>query len=200
MLTERRERRFRYVANRRQPDLTVILENVHDMHNIGAVLRTCDSVGIPRIYHLTTRPDHRFTHFELGKRTSAGSKKWVDVHRYHDAATCMAAVREHCDHIYATHLGEDAVSLHELDLAQPVALVFGNEKDGITAETLALTDGNFIIPQVGFTQSLNISVACAVSLYEALRQRTAAGRYGDTSATGEAFYQKYKSIHEGTQP
>ena len=92
----------------------------------------------------------------------------------------MAAVRKKCDKIYATHLGVESCSLYELDLTQRVALVFGNEHAGVTEDCLSYCDGNFIIPQMGMVQSLNISVACAITLYEGMRQRLHAGLYDGT--------------------
>src|SRR6185436_18898253 len=87
--------------------------------------------------------------------------------------------------IYTTHLSTDAVGLHELNLTEPVALVFGNEHSGVSDEIIAMADGNFIIPQVGIIKSLNISVACAVSLYEAYRQKMNAGHYEQVKLEGE---------------
>ncbi len=176
MTPERLEKIKKTVAGR-QPDLSIILENVHDMHNIGAVLRSCDSVGICEIFVLQTEKNLQFSRLVLGKRTSAGTRKWVKVNYYQDREACFNQVRKKYHRVFSTHLSEDTTSLYELDLTQPVALLFGNEHDGITAETLAYSDGNFTVPQVGMVQSLNISVACAVSLYEAYRQRNEKGYY-----------------------
>jgi len=178
-MTDRRLEKFTRVAAHRQPDLTVVLENVHDPHNIGAVLRTCDSVGIREIFVLFTEPQLNEDRFRLGKRTSAGARKWVDVHLYRDVDACFEHIRRDYKRVLSTHLAEDAVDLYELDLTQPVALLFGNERDGLSQEALVHSDGNFIIPQMGMVESLNISVACAVTLYEAARQRRNKGYYGE---------------------
>lgn len=178
-ITQRRLEKFRRVAARRQPDLTVVLENVHDPHNIGAVLRSADSVGVGEIFVLHTQGGAIRRNLKLGKRTSAGARRWVDVHYYVDVEACFAHVRRRYDRVLATHLDEEARTLHQLDLTGPVALLFGNEHAGLSREALAHSDGNFIIPQVGMVESLNISVACAVSLYEAYRQRQAKGYYDD---------------------
>jgi tRNA (guanosine-2'-O-)-methyltransferase len=164
------------VVKQRQGDLTVILENVIDPHNIGAVIRSCDSVGIKEIFVLFTEK-MEYDEFVIGKRTSTGSRKWVDVHVYVDAKTCFEHVKAKYNRVLGTHLGETSKSLYELDLTQPTALLFGNERDGLSAEALSYTDGNFIIPQMGMAKSLNLSVACAISVFEALRQRQAAGFY-----------------------
>ncbi len=176
-MTPRRMAKFERVVRQRQPDLTVILENVHDPHNIGAVLRSCDSVGIKEIFVLFTEARLDEERFKLGKRTSAGTRKWVDVHLYRDPKACFEHVKSKYQRILSTHLDEDAVGLYELDLASSVALLFGNEHAGLSKEALSYSDGNFHIPQMGMAESLNISVACAVTLYEAYRQRKAQELY-----------------------
>ena len=176
-MTPERIKRLTDVLSKRQPGLTLLLENVHDPHNISAVMRTCDAVGIQDIYILNT---HIPKHKKWGARSSSSAAKWLSVHQFTDIKECFAELRKNFDKIYTTHLSTDAVGMHELDLTQKVALVFGNEHDGVSEETIALSDGNFIIPQVGIIQSLNISVACAVTLYEAFRQRKAAGQYDET--------------------
>ena len=173
-MTPERQAKINRVLNHRQPDLTVVMENVHDPHNISAVMRTCDAIGIQEIYVLTTVISR---HGKFGKKSSASAAGWLTIHQFEDTDACIAAIRAKYSKIYATHLGEQAVSLYDLQLTEPVALVFGNEHAGVTEECLKHCDGNFIIPQVGMVQSLNISVACAVTLYEAFRQRQMAGYY-----------------------
>jgi tRNA (guanosine-2'-O-)-methyltransferase len=173
-----REQKIHQLVQNRQFDLTVILENVDDPHNVGAVLRSCDSVGIREVFVLYTRPGLQNHKLELGKRSSAGSRKWIDVYLYRDVEACMEHVRRNYAQVYATHLAHDAKSLYELNLAQSAALLFGNEADGLSELALSHADGNFIIPQMGMAQSLNVSVACAVSLYEAFRQRNNLDWYG----------------------
>ncbi|MCB9297631.1 MAG: RNA methyltransferase [Lewinellaceae bacterium] len=185
-MTPERVERLKEVAFRRQGDLAVILENVHDPHNIGAVIRSCDSVGIPEIFVLYTEPHLTEERILIGKKSSAGARKWVDAHYYTDPEACFRHVKEKYRRVLATHLGEAARPLHRLDLTQPTAFLFGNERDGVSEAALAYADGNFVIPQVGMARSLNISVACAVTLYEALRQRQEAGMYGENNPTPEA--------------
>ena len=180
-MTPERIARITKVLDHRQPDLTVVMENVHDPHNISAVMRTCDAVGIQELYILTTRISR---HEKFGKKSSASAAGWLTIHEFDNTEACMSAIRSKYSKIYATHLGEQAHSLYELDLTEPVALVFGNEHAGVTDECLRYCDGNFIIPQVGMVKSLNISVACAVTLYEAYRQREHAGYYAGTSRLG----------------
>jgi tRNA (guanosine-2'-O-)-methyltransferase len=173
-MTPERTERLLAVMSKRQPDLAVVLENVFDPHNISAVMRTCDAVGIQDIYVLNTKiPRHK----KWGARSSSSAAKWLTVHQYDHAETCFADLRKRYSRIYTTHLSSDAVSLYELDFRESVALVFGNEHAGVSEEIRQLADGNFIIPQMGIIRSLNISVACAVSIYEAMRQKMNAGHY-----------------------
>lgn len=182
-MTPERINRITQVLNRRQPDLTVVLENVHDPHNISAVMRTCDAVGVQELYVLNTRISR---HEKFGKKSSASAAGWLTIHQFDNVDACMETLRKKYKKIFATHLGEQAYSLYELNLAEPVALVFGNEHSGVSEECLEHCDGNFIIPQVGMVKSLNISVACAVSLYEAYRQREVKGLYDGSCRLPEA--------------
>lgn len=173
-MTPERTERINEVLAKRQPGLTVVLENVNDPHNIAAVMRTCDAVGIQDIYILNTKIG---AHEAWSAKASSSAVNWLTIHQFNNLNECIAALRKKFDKIYTTHLSTDAVGLYELDLTKKVALVFGNEHDGCSDEIIALADGNFIIPQVGMIKSLNISVACAVSVYEAFRQRDAIGDY-----------------------
>ena len=173
-MTPERELRITNVLDKRQDNLVVVLENVFDPHNISAVMRTCDAVGVQDIYVLNTRiPRHK----KWGAKSSSSAANWLTIHQYTDAVQCFEALRTGVDRIFTTHLGSDSVSLYEMELTGRIALVFGNEHSGVSDEIRALSDGNFLIPQVGIIQSLNISVACAVTLYEAYRQKSLAGQY-----------------------
>jgi tRNA (guanosine-2'-O-)-methyltransferase len=169
-----------------QTDLCVVLENVTDIHNVGAVMRSCDAVGVRDLHLIHTFPELLNRKELHGFKSASNSQQWVRIHVWHNHQACFERLRQMFVHILATHLNTEARSLYELDLVQPTALVFGNEQQGISAEALSYCTGNFVIPMQGFTQSLNISVACAVSLYEAQRQRYLAGRYTDQPAATEA--------------
>lgn len=173
-MTNSRQERIHHILQFKQNDLTVVLENVHDPHNIAAVLRTCDAVGISEVFVLNNgkRIPRKF-----GNRSSSSAIKWMKVNYFTEVDHCFETVKKKYPHIYSTHLSEQAVGLYALDLTQPTALVFGNERSGLTNEVLAHCNGNFVIPQVGIISSLNISVACAVSLYEGYRQKKLAGHY-----------------------
>jgi tRNA (guanosine-2'-O-)-methyltransferase len=183
-MTPERSERLNNVLAKRQPALTVVLENVSDPHNISAVMRTCDAVGIQDIYILNTKIG---LHEKWGAKSSSSAAKWLTVHQFTDAAECFAALRKRFSKIYTTHLSTDAVGLYELNLTESVALVFGNEHAGVSDEIINMADGNFLIPQVGIIKSLNISVACAVSVYEAYRQKQIAGHYDEPQLKGEAL-------------
>jgi tRNA (guanosine-2'-O-)-methyltransferase len=183
-MTPERNERLTSVLNKRQLNLTIVLENVSDPHNISAVMRTCDAVGIQEIYILNTViPKHK----KWGAKSSSSAAKWLTIHQFTDMNECFDALRKKYNKIYTTHLSKDAVGLYDLNLTEHVALVFGNEHAGVTNELIELCDGNFIIPQVGIIKSLNISVACAVSVYEAYRQKNLAGHYNQPQLTGDAL-------------
>jgi tRNA (guanosine-2'-O-)-methyltransferase len=183
-MTPERKARIKAVLSHRQNDLTVVLENVFDPHNVSAVMRSCDAVGVQEIYVLTTRIPR---HMRWGFRSSSSAAKWLTIHQFDNAEECFSALRRRYQVILTTHLASDAVSLYEVDFTGRTALVFGNEQDGVSTEIRAMADGNFVIPQVGMIRSLNISVACAVSLYEAYRQKAAAGHYQAPKIGGDEW-------------
>jgi len=197
VITDKRLEKFSRVAAARQ-EMTVIIENVHDPHNIGAVMRTCDAVGIQELFVLYTESQLTRERLDQVQGSSTGVRKWLDVHFFDDPAACFEEVRKRYDKIWATHLAADSVDLYELELTEKVALLFGNEHDGISEEALKFVDGNYTIPQFGMVGSLNISVACAVSLYEAARQRQSKNMYTDelpSSGIKTKYYKHYISQH-----
>jgi tRNA (guanosine-2'-O-)-methyltransferase len=183
-MTIQRSQRIQSVLSKRQNDLTIVLENVFDPHNISAVMRSCDAIGIQEIFVLNTKiPLHK----KWGSRSSSSALKWLTIHQFDNTEECFSTIRKKYSKILATHLEENAISLYELDLTQKIALVFGNEHSGVSDEIHQYADGNFLIPQVGMIQSLNISVACAVSLYEAFRQKMIAGHYDQKKLSVEEY-------------
>jgi len=198
-LRPEREERIRQVVHSRQYDLTVVLENVHDPHNIGAVLRSCDSVGIHEIYVIYTEPILIERGIDVGLNSSSGAKQWVEVHYFTDLNEAFQVINSKYDKVFGTVIKEDSIDLYNLDLTSSVALFFGNERDGISVEAEKYIDQNFIIPQHGFVQSLNISVACAVALYEAQRQRSNANLYEreeNQNSNDTTLFEKYIQIHK----
>lgn len=181
-MTPERKARLEFVLSKRQNDITIVLENVFDPHNISAVMRTCDAVGVQEVYVLNTKiPRHK----KWGTKSSSSAAKWLSVHQFENAEECFAELRRKYSKILTTHLGGDAVNLYDISFTNPLALVFGNEHSGVSEEIRKLADGNFIIPQMGIIRSLNISVACAVTLYEAYRQKNQAGHYNKQKLNGE---------------
>lgn len=181
-MTPERYNRLTSVLNKRQPDLTVVLENVFDPHNVSAVMRTCDAVGIQDVFILNSRiPPHK----KWGYRSSSTAAEWLTIHQFTNVEECFSELRKRYEKIYATHLSSSAMELHQIDFTHSTALVFGNERFGVSEDIRKHCDGEFIIPQVGIIKSLNISVACAVTLYEAYRQKNIAGHYKDIRLENE---------------
>ncbi len=183
-MTPERRAKIERVINHRQSTLVVVMENVHDPHNIMAVSRSCDSVGVQNVYIIQDPKQQGFNIQRSGTKSSSSANKWLDYHVYDSTEKCLQDLKANGFKILTTHLDRHSQSIYQVDFTEKVALVFGNEKYGVSDDALHFSDGNFIIPQVGMIQSLNISVACAVSLYEAFRQRQLAGFY-DTAQLSE---------------
>jgi tRNA (guanosine-2'-O-)-methyltransferase len=183
MRTERRLQKIRRVLRQRQPDLTVVLENIHDPHNVSAILRSADAVGIAEVHLVYTTEEFP----KIGRKSSASASKWVVRRKYRGAEECYSSLRKQGFKIYASQLDFKSLCLFELNLRNKVALVFGNEHRGVSEEAAALADARFIIPMYGMIESLNVSVACAVSLYEALRQRLKHGGYSKPKLSDTAL-------------
>lgn len=171
--TERRIAKMRAVLARRQPDLTLVLANIHDPHNVSAIYRSCDAFGIKNVHLYYTS-----TAFPvLGKKSSASAKKWVDSKRHVDRQSMFSELRRCGFHVLSTTFSEKASSVWECDFLRPTAIILGNEHGGVEEELTREADGEIYIPMLGMIQSLNVSVAAAVILAEAARQRTNAGFY-----------------------
>lgn len=169
--TPRRVERFRSVISRRQRDLTVVLENIHDPHNVSAILRSCDAVGILRVELLYTV--EKFP--KLGRKSSSSANKWIERRKHTEVAACYATLRQEGFRILATEVADGAPSLYDLDLTGSVAIVVGNEHRGVSEEAAHAADGVFRVPMTGMIESLNVSVAAAVCVFEAYRQRLRKG-------------------------
>jgi tRNA (guanosine-2'-O-)-methyltransferase len=149
------------------------MENIHDPHNVSAIFRTCDAVGIPKVHLI-----YNFESFpRIGKKSSASAFKWVDREKYKTVEQCYSDLRKNGFKIFASSLSEQSKNLYELDLTEKVSIVVGNEHRGVSEEAAKLADEKFLIPQFGMVQSLNVSVATAVIVYEAMRQRIKKGMY-----------------------
>lgn len=164
--------RIREMLAARQHDLTVCMEQVHKPHNVSAIIRTADAVGVHEVHAIW--PANRM---RTVVSSAAGSNSWVQVKTHRTIAEAVSHLKQQDMQILATHLSPKAVDFREIDYTRPTCVLMGQEKTGITQEALALADREIIIPMVGMVQSLNVSVASALILYEAQRQRQNAGMY-----------------------
>ncbi|CAI1181602.1 tRNA (guanosine(18)-2'-O)-methyltransferase [Serratia marcescens] len=178
----------------RQPDLTVCLEQVHKPHNVSAIIRTADAVGVHQVHAVwpTTR-------MRTLVSSAAGSNSWVSVKTHRSIGDAVGHLKTQGMQILATNLSARAVDFREVDYTRPTCVLLGQEKTGITEEALALADQDIVIPMIGMVQSLNVSVASALILYEAQRQRQNAGLYRrDNSMLDEEEQQRL--LFEGGYP
>ncbi len=183
--TEKRTAKINRVLGARQDSLRVVIENIHDPHNVSAIFRTCDAVGVPKVslvYNVDQFP-------KIGKKSSASAFKWVEKEKYKTIDECYSQLRAGGFKIYASALNENSRSLFDLDLTEKSAVVLGNEHRGVSEEAAEAADATFMIPMFGMVQSLNVSVASAVILYEALRQRLEKGMY-NTGELNEELLEK----------
>ncbi|MFL6198684.1 MAG: tRNA (guanosine(18)-2'-O)-methyltransferase TrmH [Thermoanaerobaculia bacterium] len=172
MSTPKRFHRVRAVLDRRQPDLTVLLEDVQIPRNLAALLRTCDAVGV-----LEAHAVWRGGQLKISRPASGGTRKWVPVRRHKDLGGAVAQLKERGMRILAAHPAERAVDYREVDYTLPTAVLLGQEETGVTPRAVELADALVAIPMMGMGLSLNVSVAAALILFEARRQRAAAGLY-----------------------
>ena len=169
-LLPRRFERLKSVLNHRMADLTVLLEHVEKPHNLSAILRSCDAVGALEAHAVSF--DGRPRTFNS---TAQGSQKWVPLHDHPDTETAIRQLKAKGFRLHGTHLGVNAKDYRECDFTGPTAFVLGAEKWGLTDQARDLMDEALFIPMRGMVQSLNVSVATATLLFEALRQRQVAG-------------------------
>lgn len=171
-MTPRRFRKIRAALERRQPDLTVCMDNVHKDHNLSAVMRSADAIGILEVHAVSAGGEVKRHHMMSG-----GSRKWVGVRRHPDVHTAAEKLRASGHRLVAAHQSERSVDFRKLDYTHPTALLLGSELYGVSADGAELADEHVAIPMAGMVASLNVSVAAAVILYEIQRQREAAGLY-----------------------
>lgn len=177
-----RFRRLREVLARRQPDLTVLMDRVNKAHNLSAILRNCDAVGVLEAHAVAAEPG-----LEAHHATSAGTKKWVRVRRHESVQDAIAQLRARGFAVLAAHPSADALDYRKVDYTRPLVITLGAELEGVSAEALEEADDLVSIPMMGMVHSLNVSVASSLLLFEALRQREAAGMYDRSRLDPEAF-------------
>lgn len=171
-MTPERFAHLRAALARRQPDLTVLADNVHKPHNVAALLRTCDAVGVLEIHAVAPQGS-----FPRPRGVSGSARDWVRTRMHRRIQDAAFAIKELGCQIVAAHFSADSVDYRSLDYTRPTAFLMGSELHGVSAEAAALADRHAVIPMRGLISSLNVSVATALFLYEAARQREAAGLY-----------------------
>ncbi len=169
-LLPRRFERLRAVLNERMSDLTVLIEHVDKPHNLSAILRSCDAVGVLEAHAVSLSGRSR-----TFNSTAQGSQRWVPLRDHHSIHSAVHMLKARGFHLYGTNLSVNAIDYRDCDFTGPSAFVLGAEKWGLTEDATMLMDTDLFIPMRGMVQSLNVSVATATLLFEALRQREAAG-------------------------
>lgn len=172
-MTAQRYQKIRDVLSKRQSDLTLLLEEVHKPHNVSAVIRSAEAVGVNRV-HAVWEENH-----VLPKAISMGSQVWVNTQQHKSMTAAISHLKQQNMQVLVTHLDERALDFRRVDYTKPTAIILGQEKTGATQEAVAMADQSIIVPMVGMVQSLNVSVAAAIILYEAQRQRELAGMYSE---------------------
>ncbi|WP_031481966.1 TrmH family RNA methyltransferase [Maridesulfovibrio frigidus] len=179
--TPQREARIRQVLEKRQKDLTLIVDNVWDPHNVSAILRSCDAFGVYGIhlYYSTAQwPD-------FANKTSASGKKWVERTKHTDPVKMVGSLRDQGYQVLRTGFSETARPLMDFDLSIPSAVILSNEHSGTAPEIAELVPDEVYIPMQGMIQSFNVSVAAALILYHGFSQRYAKGMYDSPSFSPE---------------
>jgi tRNA (guanosine-2'-O-)-methyltransferase len=192
MPTPERIEKVSRVLSRRQPDLRVVLEGVAIAHNASAVIRTCDAAGVLYLDIISPSPDI----LAINRAISTRAEKWVETRLHGSLDECLPQLKQAGFKVAVTHLGESALPYSDIDYTQPMAVVFGSEAAGVSAQAMSFADYEIKIPMFGMVQSLNLSVSVAVILYEAMRQRLAAGFYGRrrlSDAEYELFFKRWLS-------
>ena len=184
--TKERIEKVNKILSLRQPDLRVVLEEVRNTHNASAVVRTCDAAGILYVDIISSSQES----FPVNEAISTRAEKWLQFRYYTSTSGCLKQLKKKGFKIAATFLSKDSFPYTDLDYTQPLALVFGNESEGVSEEALSLTDYKIKIPMKGMAQSLNLSVSVGIILYEAMKQRVEKGFYEKRRLSSEEF-EKY---------
>lgn len=189
-----RYQRIQQVLKARQTDLTLCLEEVHKPNNVSAVIRTADATGLHRIHAVWPNDKMRTL-----SHTSAGARNWVEVDTHDNIESAIGELKRQGMQVLVTHLSDSAVDFRDIDYTKPTAIILGSEKAGASETAKRLADQDIIIPMLGMVQSLNVSVASAVILYEAQRQRSAAGMY-DNDASQVPADEIHRTLFERGHP
>ena len=185
-MTPERYAKLRRTLDLRQPDLTLLTEQIHKPRNIAALIRTSDAVGIHELNMVWPWGKHR-----PYSGTAMGSDRWVDVVRHESMLTAIDSLQARDYKVYAAHLSDEAVDYRVVDYTRPSAILMGNEKDGVSAAAAEKVDQHIIIPMMGMVESFNVSVAAAIILAEAQRQRALAGCYDSVRLDSLTYQQTF---------
>jgi tRNA (guanosine-2'-O-)-methyltransferase len=183
-MTPERYRKLKRTLDLRQPDLTLLTEQLHKPRNIAALLRTSDAVGIHELNMVWPWDKHR-----QYSGTAMGSDRWVDIIRHPTMPAAIETLQGRGYRIYAAHLSDQACDYREVDYTLPCAILLGNEKHGVSEQSAGSVDRHIVIPMMGMVESFNVSVAAAIILAEAQRQRMSVGLYA-TSRLDLQTYEK----------
>lgn len=179
------------LLNLRQKNITVFMDEVHKPHNLAAIVRTCDAIGIGDVHAVYPKSVIRECH-----GTAMGSNRWVTTHTHDNLEVGFEQLKSEGKQVLAAHFSEKAVDFREIDYTKPTAVLVGSEKFGVSQSAAELADQHIIIPMLGMVQSLNVSVATAIILYEAQRQRTEAGLYNQRQLSDEECEQlRFEWLH-----
>ncbi|MFT6732084.1 MAG: tRNA (guanosine-2'-O-)-methyltransferase [Polaribacter sp.] len=165
------------LLNRRQQDLTVFMDEVHKPHNLAAIIRTCDAVGVSEVHAVFPKDGRLKAHEKKMENTAMGSCRWVTTHRHEDLESGLNQIKIENKQIFAAHFSDRAVDFREIDYTKPSCILVGSELHGVTEQAAEMADEHILIPMLGMVESLNVSVATAIILYEAQRQREAKKMY-----------------------
>nr|WP_136251250.1 tRNA (guanosine(18)-2'-O)-methyltransferase TrmH [Ningiella ruwaisensis] len=190
-MTFERHQKIREILRLRQPDLSLLLEEVHKPHNVSAIVRSADAVGVHKIHAVW---EHNRA---MRKGTAMGAQIWVKTHTHKSTEAAITHLKNQGMQVLVTHLDDTAVDFRQIDYTKPTTIILGQEKHGATDEAVALADQSIIVPMVGMVQSLNVSVAAAIILYEAQRQREAASMYASNRLSEQ---EAQKILFEGGFP
>ena len=183
-MTPERFAKLQHTLSRRQPDLRVLTDHVHKPHNIAAIVRTCDAMGVANLHMVW--PHDQFGRFS---KTASGSDRWVNVHPHQTSAEAIELQKKEGRKVIAAHLSDQAIDFRDYDYTQPTTLLLGQELFGVSDESADMCDEHVIIPMQGMVESFNVSVAAAIILSEAQRQRQAAGMFDKLSLDQDEYQQ-----------
>ena len=172
-MTPKRFEKIKSILNKRQPDLTVIMDNVHKPHNLAAIIRSCDSIGIGSIYGINPKNKN----IGVNLKSASGSNRWVNLKIYKNITSIISKLKDQSFSIYAANNSNAAINYDKINFKKPSAIILGSELEGLSKQSLKLVDKEIKVPMQGMVESLNVSVANAVILFEAQRQRLKAGLY-----------------------